>query len=142
MAATMTRWSPFAELVDVRSRLDRLFEELGDGQRAWTPAIDVVREEGKILMRADVPGVKPEDIKIEVDEGVLTISGEHEEKSEKKEKDYVRRERRFGSFSRSITLPKGVSGEDIDAKCTDGVLELTIPVPKQERKAIKITPHT
>jgi HSP20 family protein len=103
----------------------------------------VVHEEGRIVMRADVPGVKPEDIQIEVEGDVLTISGEHEEREEEKDERFVRRERRYGSFARSITLPKGVSAEDVAASCEEGVLEVTVPFPEQaERKAVRITPKT
>jgi HSP20 family protein len=142
MATTMTRWSPFTELADMRDRLERMFEDLDNPSQGWSPAIDIMREKDKYVVRADVPGVRPEDIDVEFDDGVLTVSGEHEEKTEKKEKDYIRRERRFGSFSRSIRLPQGVDADQIDASYNDGVLELTVPMPKRESKAVKITPHS
>ena len=142
MATTMTRWRPFAELEDMRRRMERMFEEMGDGKgRSWTLAIDLVERDDKYVLRADVPGVKPEDVKIEVDDDVLTVSAEHEESEEEKKGTYVRRERRYGSFSRSITLPKGVGPDDIEATCKDGVLEVSFPKPKEEeRKPITITP--
>jgi HSP20 family protein len=142
MATTMTRWRPFAELEDMRRRMERMFEEMGDGKgRSWTLAIDLVERDDKYVLRADVPGVKPEDVKIEVDDDVLTVSAQHEETEEEKQDTYVRRERRYGSFSRSITLPKGVGADDIEATCKDGVLEVSFPKPKEEeRKPITITP--
>src|SRR6516162_1976706 len=101
MPGTLTRWDPFTELGELRTRFDRLFDEWLDGrERAWTPAIDVVREDGHLVVRADLPGIKPEEVKIEVEDDILTVSGEHRESEEKKDKDYVRRERRFGSFYR------------------------------------------
>src|SRR6516162_9673502 len=101
MGGTLTRWDPFAELGELRTRFDRLFDEWQSGHgRAWTPAIDVVREDGHLVVRADIPGMKPEDVKIEVEDDILTVSGEHQESKEEKDKDYVRRERRFGSFYR------------------------------------------
>src|SRR5690554_5071220 len=113
MATTMTRWRPFAELEDMRRRMERMFEEIGDGKgRSWTLAIDLVERDDRYVLRADVPGIKPEDVKIEVDDDVLTVSAEHEESEEEKQDSYVRRERRYGSFSRSITLPKGVGADD------------------------------
>jgi HSP20 family protein len=146
MATTLTEWRPFADFSELRNRLDEVFREIGDGGRgAWTPSIDLVREKDRYVLRADVPGIKPDEIKIEVEDGVLTISGEHTEETEEKakDKDYVRRERRYGSFSRSMTLPKGVEPDDIEATSKDGVLEVVIPAPKQEQKrAVTITPKT
>ena len=142
MPGTLTRWYPFAELGELRSRFDRMFDEFTDGrERAWTPAIDVVRENGNLVMRADVPGIKPEEVKIEVEDDILTVSGEHEEHTEEKGKHYVRRERRYGSFSRSMALPPGVEAKNIKAKTHDGVVEVTIPLPKEAKKeTVTITP--
>ena len=144
MSGTLTRWYPFAEFGELRSRFDRMFDELTDGrERAWTPAIDVVRENGNLVVRADIPGIKPEEVKIEVEDDILTVSGEHEEPKEEKDKHYVRRERRYGSFSRSMALPPGVETESIKAKTHDGVVEVTIPLPKEAKKeAVTITPTT
>jgi HSP20 family protein len=132
MARTITRWEPFAELAEMRSRFDRLFSDLADGpDRDWTPAIDVVRDNGQLVVRANVPGIKPEEIEIKVDGDVLTISGEHTETTEETDKQFVRRERRYGAFSRSMPLPQGVDPKKIDAKTHDGVLEVTLPLPKE-----------
>ena len=128
MATTMTRWRPLAELEDMRRRMERMLEELGDGRsRTWTLAIDLVERDDRYVLRADVPGIKPEDVRIEVDDDVLTVSAEHEESEEERQDSYVRRERRHGSFTRSITLPKGVGADDIEATCKDGVLEVSFP---------------
>ena len=142
MAGTLTRWDPFAELGELRTRFDRMFDEWLDGrERAWTPAIDVVRENGHLVVRADIPGMKPEEVKIEVEDDILTVSGEHEERKEEKDKHYVRRERRYGSFSRSMALPAGVDAKKIKAKTHDGVVEVTIPLPKEATKeTVTITP--
>jgi len=142
MPGTLTRWDPFAELSELRSRFDRMFDEWLDGrERAWTPAIDVVRENGHLVVRADLPGIKPEEVKIEVEDDILTISGEHEERSDEKEEGYVRRERRYGSFSRSMALPGGVDAKKIKASTRDGVVEVTIPLPKEASKEpVRITP--
>ena len=142
MPGTLTRWDPFTELGELRTRFDRLFDEWLDGrERAWTPAIDVVREDGHLVVRADLPGIKPEEVKIEVEDDILTVSGEHRESKEEKDKHYVRRERRYGSFSRSMTLPKGVTAKDIKAKTHNGVVEVTIPLPEEKKKeTVKITP--
>ena len=142
MPGTLTRWYPFAELGELRSRFDRMFDEFSYGrERAWTPAIDVVRENGNLVVRAAIPGIKPEEVKIEVEDDILTVSGEHEEHKEEKDKNYVRRERRYGSFSRSMTLPPGVEAKSIKAKTHDGVVEVTIPLPKEAKKeTVTITP--
>ncbi len=142
MPGTLTRWDPFAEMAELRGRFDRLLEDFGTSRaRAWTPAVDVVRADDNLVLRADMPGIKPEEIKIEIREGYLTVSGEHEETTEEKEKEYVRRERRYGSFSRSMPLPDGVEAKKIKATTHDGVLEVTIPLPKQVAKEpITITP--
>jgi HSP20 family protein len=141
MPATLTRWEPFAELGELRTRFDRLFEGFGDSEHAWTPAVDVVRDNGNLVVRADVPGMKPEEVKIEVKDDILTVSGEHEERKEEKDKDYLRRERRYGSFSRSMALPAGVDAKKIKAKTHDGVVEVTIPLPKEAKpETVTITP--
>ena len=142
MPGTLTRWEPFAELAELRSRFDRLFDDWLDGhERAWTPAIDVVREDDHLVLRADLPGIKPEEVKIEVEDDILTVSGEHRESKEEKEEHYVRRERRNGSFSRSLTLPVAVDAKKIKAKTHEGVVEVTIPLPKDATKeTVNITP--
>jgi HSP20 family protein len=142
MPVTLTRWDPFAELGEMRSRFDRLFDDWLDGhERAWTPAIDVVREDDHLVLRADLPGIKPEEVKLEVEDDILTVSGEHRESTEEKDKNYVRRERRYGSFSRSMTLPQGVDAKKIKAKTHDGVVEVMIPLPKEAKKEpVRITP--
>jgi HSP20 family protein len=134
MAGGMTRWDPFGDLSELRGRFDRMFDELDGRRRSWTPAIDVEREDGQVVVRADVPGFKPEEVKIEVSDDVLTISGEHRESEEQKDKDYVRRERRYGSFARSVALPPGVDAKQITATTHDGVVELTIPLPTEEKQ--------
>jgi HSP20 family protein len=141
MPGTLTRWEPFAELAELRSRFDRLFDDWLDGhERAWTPAIDVVREDDHLVLRADLPGIKPEEVKIEVEDDILRVSGEHRESKDEKDEHYVRRERRYGSFSRSLTLPVGVDAKKINAKTHDGVVEVTIPLPNETKKEpVRIT---
>jgi HSP20 family protein len=137
MAGPLTRWDPFAELADLRSRFDRAFAT----GRSWTPAIDVERDDGNLVIRADVPGVKPEEVKVEFEDGVLTLHGEHEQAEERTEKEFVRRERHYGSFTRSMTLPSGVDGSAIKATTKDGVLEVVVPLPEDEgKRPVTITP--
>jgi HSP20 family protein len=116
-----------------------MFDDWAEGrQRAWTPAIDVMRDDGNLVVRVDVPGIKPEDVTVEVEADILTVSGEHEESKEEKDKQYVRRERRYGSFSRSMALPAGVDASKIQATTKHGVVEVTIPLPT-EAKSGKVT---
>jgi HSP20 family protein len=141
MAGALTRWDPFGDLSELRNHFDRMFDRFADPERVWTPAIDVVRDDGNLVVHAELPGIKPEEVKIEVEDDILTVSGEHEESRDEKDKRYMRRERRYGSFSRSMTLPAGVDPKGINAKTHDGVVEVTIPLPKEAKKeTVKITP--
>jgi len=126
----------------MRSRFDRMLSELSERRdRPWTPAIDVVRSNGDLVVRADVPGVKPDEIEIAVADDTLTLSGQHEETKEAGEAGFVRRERHFGAFSRSIALPKGVDPKKIKATTKDGVLELKVPLPEEaDKEPVTIVP--
>jgi len=135
MPGTITRWEPFAEFGELRNRLDRMFGEIADGgERRWSPAVDIERDNGNLILRADVPGITPKDVKIEVEDDILTVSGAHEERKEEKDRDFLRRERRYGSFSRSMALPPGVDAKKIKAKTQNGVVEVTIPLPQEPSK--------
>lgn len=142
MPGTLTRWDPFADLADIRARFDRIFGELTDGrEHEWMPAVDMVREDGQLILRADAPGFKPEEITVEVEGGVLTVAGKHEDSTETGDERFMRRERRFGSFSRRVPLPDGVDAKKIKAETHEGVLEVTIPLPKEAAKEkVTITP--
>ncbi len=124
---------------DPHSEMNRLFDEMlgglnrrsGGQQRAqgvadWAPAIDVVQEDGDLVVRAELPGVKLEDVDMTVQRGVLTISGKREEQSEEERGGYLVRERRSGSFRRSLQLPEGVDEDSIHARFENGILEVTI----------------
>jgi HSP20 family protein len=130
-------WQPFSDLAELRERLDQAFEG-GEGERSWAPRIDVVEGESEIVLKADLPGLTADDVTIEVEEGVLNVSGSRTEEKEEKEERYVRRERRTGSFSRSMRLPKGVEPDDIKATCEHGVLEVTIPMPEEKPAAARV----
>jgi HSP20 family protein len=130
--------SPFRGFYDVQSEVDRLFGEMlgplgrgrgrqGGGQLAqWAPAVDVLTKDGDLLIRCELPGVKQEDVDITLQNGVLTISGEHKVDEEEDRGGYHVRERRYGSFRRSMTLPEGVDESKIHARFEDGVLELSV----------------
>jgi HSP20 family protein len=105
------------------------------------PAIDMVRDGEQLMLRLDVPGMKPEDMNIEAADGVLTVSGTHDESTEEKDKEFIRRERRVGSFLRSIPLPEGVDPKEITAEMKDGVLQLTMPAREPTAaERVTITP--
>jgi HSP20 family protein len=138
--------SPFAELQRLQNEMNQLFNQslsASQGSRdVWRPAMDIKERDGNVIIHAELPGVKKENVSIELKEGVLTISGEKkEEKKEEKDKFY-RMERMYGKFTRSIALPEGVNESNIKAVFNDGVLEVTFPrlVPKQpETKKITIS---
>lgn len=144
MASELTEWRPFSDFAELRHRLDQAFRDLSDSaQSGWTPSVDLVREKDSLVLRADLPGIKPEEVKIEVEDDVLNISGEHREESEEKKEHYVRRERRYGSFSRSMVLPKGVPADRIDATVDNGVLEVRVPLPEaEEKQKVEIKPRS
>lgn len=138
--------SPFRGFRDMQSEFDRLFgQAFGHAARTagggeWSPAIDVLTEDGDVKIRAELPGIKREDIDVGFHNGVLTISGERTEESERKAgSGYLIRERRHGAFRRSMTLPEGVKEDDIRAGFQDGVLEITV---KATGKPIEDGPKT
>lgn len=108
----------------------------------WRPAIEIKEEKGKVVLKADLPGVKQEDVKVSVTDGMLTIEGErkHEKKSE--EEGYCRSESAFGRFCRSIALPEGAMLDEASAQFGNGVLEVSVPIPQaaQRRQEIPIQP--
>jgi HSP20 family protein len=141
MATALSRRRPFADFADLHTRLDRLFEDVvaGGERREWTPAIDVIRKDANLVVRIDMPGLEPDDIKVRVEDDILTVSGEHEESKEEKDENFIRRERRYGSFMRSVALPAGVDSSKIKATTDNGVLEVTVPMPEQAKaKAVEI----
>ncbi|MDQ3948986.1 MAG: Hsp20/alpha crystallin family protein, partial [Gemmatimonadota bacterium] len=108
-------------------------------QAVWSPQVETFRRGDKLVVRADLPGLKKEDVKVEVADGMLTISGERREEHEESRDDFYRSERGYGQFYRAIPLPEGVTEEQCEATFKDGVLEVTLPAPKQpERKTRQI----
>jgi HSP20 family protein len=157
--------SPFGLMRRMAEDMDRIFQDFGLGssglglaplfgsgierelwressaldQSAWVPQIEAFRRGDKLVVRADLPGLKKDDVKVEVDDGILAISGERSEEREENRDDFYRSERNYGQFYRAIPLPEGVTGDQCEATFKDGVLEVTLPAPKQpERKARQI----
>ena len=126
------------------SMLGGLMRRSGGQQRTevteWAPAIDVVTEDGDLVIRAELPGVKQEDVDITLQDNVLTVSGERKAEQEEERGGYYVRERRYGSFSRSLTVPEGVDESKIHARYENGVLEVTVEgaAQVQEPKRIQI----
>lgn len=115
----------------LEEEFSRFFEDFGNGQgfieEGFTPAIDIRETDDAYIVEADVPGMKKEDVHIEVNDDVLTIKGERKSEHEEKRKDYHRIERQSGSFRRTITIPGGFKYDAVDAKFEDGVLRVTLP---------------
>jgi len=137
MAITLWRQrSPFEGLTgwfdDIDTWFDTgFFNDMPD--KMWRPAIDIEENDGKYMVRADLPGLKKNDIHIELHNGYLTLRGERKSGHEEKKDNYHRVERIYGTFERTICVPEGVTEKDIHAQYKDGVLELTIPAPKVEK---------
>lgn len=145
---TLVRWEPVRELSSLQQEMNRLFGTFfdtpgatpGNGAttRPWIPAMDLVETGDSYVLRADLPGLTEDDVKIEFEENVLTISGERRTEREERKDGYVRIERASGAFNRALTLPAGVDPAGIDAGFTNGVLEIRIPKPA-ERKPHRVS---
>ena len=129
------RWQPFSELMSLRQAMDRLFEDsfvrpsrgvaaLGE---VAAPALDVYQTPTEIVVKAALPGLKPEDVNIDITGETLTIKGESKAEQEIKKEDYLYQERRYGAYSRSVVLPSGLKTDKAEATMEDGILTLTIP---------------
>jgi HSP20 family protein len=153
----LEKWRPARELERFRGEFDDLLERFGFdrdwfgrwpfdrpffGDRESTsarPAIDSYVENGNFIVRTDLPGIDPKDVEIKVVGDMLTIKGSREEKRETKKTDYLKREIRYGSFERSLSLPEGIKADDLKATYHDGVLQLSAPMPKEAApKEVKI----
>lgn len=128
-------WNPFHEIEEMQNRLASLFDtrrllknrEEGFSLTEWTPAVDIVEDDKEYTIKAELPGVNKEDVKVTVEGGVLSITGERKEEKEEKDKKYHRIERSYGSFVRSFTIPEGGMTDKIGAEFKNGVLKLHLP---------------
>src|SRR5256714_2692146 len=144
----LVRWEAVRELSSIQNEMNRLFntffdepsagENSGTSLRRWIPAMDLVETDDDFVLRADLPGLTEDDVNIELEDNVLTLSGERKSEREEKNEGYYRVERASGSFQRSLTLPEGVDPEGIRASFENGVLEVRVPKPEQ-RKPRKVT---
>ena len=140
---------PFALLRQMTSELDRAFEDWPSfrwpsfGQFAtsesvaWSPKIDVFERDNRLVTRVDLPGMKKEDVSVEVTDGHLALSGERKREKEEKKDNFYRSEREYGSFYRAVPLPEGVKLEDVKATFSDGVLEVSVPLPAKPEANVR-----
>jgi HSP20 family protein len=139
---TIVRWEPLREFSTLQNEMNRLFNTVFDAPtagnggstlRRWMPAMDLVETDDHFVLRADLPGLAEDDVKIEFEDGTLTVSGERKAEHESKNEGYYRVERAFGTFSRSLTLPQGIDPEAVAAHFDRGVLEVRIPKPEEKK---------
>jgi len=139
------RWDPFRDLVTLRDKMNRLFEDAVRGEEkdlitsSWAPAVDIYETENELVLAAEVPGVEEKDVEISVEDNTLSIRGERKFQKETKEENYHRIERSYGSFYRSFTLPSYVDQERIHAEHESGVLKVHMPKkPEVKPRKVKI----
>ena len=139
------RWDPFRDLVSLREKMNRLFEEAftSRGEEkdlvagTWTPSVDIYETESALVLTAEVPGIDENDIEIKIEDNTLTLTGERRFEKETKEENYHRIERAYGSFYRSFTLPNSIDQDKIEAQHENGVLKINMP-KKPELKPRKV----
>ncbi len=135
--ATLVRWSPFRELATMQTEMSRLMNGLveGNGQttESWVPAVDVWETEKELVYAFDLPGIPQDKVSVEVEDSSLTVTAERERQQEVQNDRFYRFERRFGTFTRTIGLPQGISEDSIRAEFRDGVLEIHVPKPEQPK---------
>ncbi|UCE63714.1 MAG: Hsp20/alpha crystallin family protein [Nitrospirota bacterium] len=144
--SSITRWDPFRELDELQNRISTLFgrapvRKEGDKQEAlrvaeWAPLVDITEDEKEYTIKAELPDVKKDDVKISVQNDVLSITGERKYEKEEKGKKYHRVERAYGSFSRSFTVPEDADADRVSAEFKDGLLQVHLP------KSEKVKPKT
>ncbi|HOK22457.1 MAG TPA: Hsp20/alpha crystallin family protein [Candidatus Hydrothermia bacterium] len=138
MAREISRWDPFREVTSLRDEIDRLFDSffgrqtsMGPREGFWVPPIDVEETDNEYIIKAELPGVKKNDVKISATEDTLTISGERKIEREEKGKTYHKIEMNYGQFERSIKFPTEVIADKAKATYKDGIL--TVSIPKSEK---------
>ena len=140
----LVRWDPVREIDSLQGEMNRLFSSFfetpttrgGNGSataRRWIPAMDLIETGDHFVLKADLPGMDEGDVNIEVENNVLTVSGERKTAHEEKHEGYYRLERATGAFSRSLTLPEGIDPESVTATFNNGVLEVRVPKPAEAK---------
>lgn len=149
MAMTKERKDDFGLMRRLSREMDRIFEDFGFkpvlfdrpiAEGVWMPDVEILEREGKFMVRADLPGLTKDDVKVSVVENMLTIEGERKQEAETKREGYFRSERSYGTFFRSLPLPEGIKLDQLQATFKNGVLEVTMPVVPKEKlsKTIEI----
>jgi HSP20 family protein len=131
----ITRWRPFRDMVSIQDEMNKLFDDFFGRplvrtewtEGVWTPSVDVSEDKDNVIIKAEMPGMKKDDVKISVQDGVITLRGEKKQETEEKDKNYHRIERSYGSFCRSFQLPTTVKTDKIKASYKEGVLSVTLP---------------
>ena len=131
----MSRWEPFRDMLSLRADMDRLFSSLFGGMAEeregfWAPIVDIEEDNESILVKAEIPGMTKEEIKVSVQGNILTITGERKHETETKNRTFHRVERSYGKFSRMITLPTDVEADKVKANYKDGILSVMLPKPE------------
>ncbi len=148
--ASIVRWEPFRDMMAVRDAMDRIFEErlirppvpFGPWSEGTLP-VDMYETDENVIVKTGIPGVNAEEIEVSVTGDTLTIKAETREEEEIQREDYLRRERRLGSYCRSVTLPGGLETEKANADYTDGVLTLSFPKAEEVKpKTIEVKTHS
>ncbi len=145
----LVRWSPWREMSTLQNRVNRLFDnstfhtdlmndDISTGM--WNPVVDLFEKDDHYVIKAEIPGVDKKDIRIDLKDRVLTLSGERSYDNEVKEENYYRRERSYGKFQRAFTLPADVDSDKITAEFKEGVLQVEVPKP-EEPKPKQVTIH-
>ncbi len=136
----LTDWDPFRELNEFSNRLGAFFGQTPAGRREeggtpaeWSPSVDIVEDDKEFLVKAELPEVKKEDVHVNVQNNVLTIQGERSFQKEEKGKRYHRRERGYGAFTRSFTLPEGTDASKVKAEYKDGLLKVHLPKSEEAK---------
>ena len=145
----LVRWTPFGEMTAMQNRINRMFNgpywpagRMDDdtAMGMWNPAVDLYEKDDHFVIKAELPGVNKKDIAIDLKDRVLTLSGERSYENEVKEENYYRRERSYGKFQRVFTLPADVDSDKIKAEFNDGLLQIEVPKP-EEQKPKQVTIH-
>jgi HSP20 family protein len=136
--STLVRWEPFRELGTLQSELSRLMNAMSEGNgrsstQTWVPALDVWETPTEVVYAFDLPGIREDQIKIEVNDETLTVSAVREKVDETSENGFYRFERRYGTFARGVGLPQGVDQDSISARYENGVLEVRVPKPEEQK---------
>jgi HSP20 family protein len=134
---TLVRWEPFRELASFQNEMSRLmnglFDSPGRVTQSWVPALDVWETDNEVVYAFDLPGIPEDAISIEVKEDTLTVSAQREKTEETSDDGFYRFERRYGTFARAVGLPQGVNQDQIAARYENGVLEIRVPKPAEQK---------